>query len=165
MPISNANIAPSAIIRYPELVNIYGCSIGAESQVGPFVEIQSQVTIGPRCKIQSHAFICSGVTLEEGVFVGHGVMFVNDRYPQAQNSQGQLETAGDWKLEPTLIERGATLGSNCTIMGGVTVGAGALVGAGAVVTADVPPNCVVAGVPARLISRDCTADREHSRRS
>lgn len=165
MPIHNADIAPSAVIRYPELVNIYGCSIGAETQVGPFVEIQSQVSIAPCCKIQSHTFICSGVTLEEGVFVGHGAMFVNDRYPQAQNSQGELEKAGEWKLEPILVKRGATLGSNCTIMGGVTIGEGALVGAGAVVTSDVPPNCVVAGVPARIVSRNCAENRERSRQS
>ncbi|MBQ7567784.1 N-acetyltransferase [bacterium] len=163
MPIVNADIDSTAVIRFPDLVNIYGCRIGAETSVGPFVEIQQDAEIGARCKIQSHAFICSGVAIEDGVFVGHGVMFVNDRYPRAVNDDGVPERAGEWKLEKTRVCRGATLGSNATIMCGVTVGAGALVGAGAVVTKDVPPDCVAVGVPAQIIAENCAERRRQSR--
>ena len=151
MGIVGAKIHESAVILHPELVNIYGCEIGAESRVGPFVEIQKDAHIGARCKIQSHAFICEGVTLEEGVFVGHGVMFVNDRYPRALNAKGELAGSDDWKLEPVHVGKGVTIGSNATIMCGVHIGAGAMVGAGAVVTRDVPPGVVVVGVPARIL--------------
>lgn len=153
MPVTDCHIDPSAKIRYPELVNIYGCTIGAQTQVGPFVEIQKNVVIGPRCKIQSHTFICEGVNLGEGVFVGHGVMFINDRYPRALNAQGQLGGDGDWKLEPIEVGDGATIGSGCAIMCGISIGAGAMVGAGAVVTKDVPAQAVVAGNPARILPR------------
>jgi len=142
-------------------VNLYGCKVGALSTIGPFVEVQAGVVIGERCKVQSHSFLCSGVTLEEEVFVGHGVMFVNDNYPSATNPDGTLTTAGDWTLRPILIGKRASIGSNATILGGVTVGQWATIGAGAVVTTDVPAYAIVAGVPARVIgdTRDRTADR------
>jgi acetyltransferase-like isoleucine patch superfamily enzyme len=131
-------------------VNLYGCSIGDESRVGAFVEIQKNVSVGARCKISSHTFICEGVTIEDEVFVGHGVMFINDLDPRA-TAAGQPQTEADWKVIPTRIRHGASIGSGAVIMGGITVGEGALIGAGAVVTRDVEPHTVVAGVPARLI--------------
>jgi acetyltransferase-like isoleucine patch superfamily enzyme len=134
-------------------VNLYGCRIGAETRIGPFVEIQSDVVVGARCKVQSHTFICSGVEIGDEVFVGHGVMFVNDQEPRATRHDGSLQTSDDWALLRTLVERGASLGSGAVVLGGVTIGAGALVGAGAVVTRDVPPGSVVAGVPARVLRR------------
>ena len=130
-------------------VNLYGCSIGDESRIGSFVEVQKNVFIGARCKIQSHTFVCEGVTIEDEVFVGHGVMFINDLDPRATTA-GKLLTDADWKVIPTRVGRGASIGSGAVILGGVTIGAGALIGAGAVVTRDVAPNTVVAGVPARL---------------
>ena len=130
--------------------NLYGCRIGDGTRIGTFVEIQRGATIGARCKIQSHTFICDGITIGDGVFVGHGVMFVNDKTPRATNAAGRLAGDGDWELLPSVVEAGATLGSGAVILGGVTIGAGALVGAGAVVTADVAPGAVVAGVPARV---------------
>jgi UDP-2-acetamido-3-amino-2,3-dideoxy-glucuronate N-acetyltransferase len=130
--------------------NLYGCSIGDNTRIGTFVEIQSGAVIGANCKIQSHAFICDGVTIEDEVFVGHGVMFVNDRKPRATNDQGELQGQEDWDLLPTVIEARASLGSGAIVLGGLRVGAGALVGAGAVVTRDVQPGAVVLGVPARL---------------
>jgi UDP-2-acetamido-3-amino-2,3-dideoxy-glucuronate N-acetyltransferase len=136
-------------------VNLYGCSIGDESRVGAFVEIQKNVSVGARCKISSHSFLCEGVTIEDEVFVGHGVMFINDRDPRATAPGGKPQTEADWKVVPTRVCKGASIGSGAVIMAGVTIGAGALVGAGAVVTRDVGPNSVVAGVPARLMrSRD-----------
>lgn len=129
--------------------NLYGCTIGDESRVGAFVEIQKNAVIGNRCKISSHTFICEGVTLEDDVFVGHGVMFINDRYPRA-TVDGRLQQDADWKLEPTRVCRGASIGSGAVILCGVTIGENALVGAGAVVTRDVPAGETVAGVPARL---------------
>lgn len=133
--------------------NLYGCSIGDGTRIGPFVEIQRGVSVGARCKVQSHTFVCEGVTIEDEVFVGHGVMFVNDKLPRATAESGELQGAEDWTMLETVIERGASLGSGCVVLGGVRVGAGALVGAGAVVTKDVPPGAVVAGVPARLHGR------------
>ena len=130
-------------------VNLYGCSIGDGSRVGPFVEIQRGARIGARCKIQSHTFICEGVTIEDDVFVGHGVVFVNDKYPRATTPDGRLQEPDDWALLETVVERGASLGSGAIVLGGVRIGAGAIVGAGAVVTRDVQPGEVVAGVPAR----------------
>jgi acetyltransferase-like isoleucine patch superfamily enzyme len=130
--------------------NLYGCRIGDETRVGPFVEIQRGVVIGARCKIQSHTFICDGVEIGDGVFVGHGVMFVNDKFPKATNDAGQLADTDDWELLPVRIRDGATIGSGAIVMGGVTIGANALVGAGAVVTRDVGAGEVVAGVPARV---------------
>ena len=138
-------------IFQPDLVNLYGCSIGDGTKVGAFVEVQRGAEIGANCKISSHTFICDGVTIEDGVFVGHGVMFINDVYPRAVNPDGSLQTEADWSVVRTRIRTRASLGSNCTVMGGVTVGVGAMVGAGAVVTHDVPDYAIVAGVPARAI--------------
>jgi UDP-2-acetamido-3-amino-2,3-dideoxy-glucuronate N-acetyltransferase len=140
-------------IFHPELVNLYGCRIGAGTRIGTFVEIQKNAVVGRRCKISSHTFICEGVTIEDEVFVGHGVMFINDRYPRA-TTDGQLQTEADWSVGPTLVRRGASIGSGAVLMCGVTIGAGALVGAGAVVTRDVAPGATVAGVPARVLVRD-----------
>ena len=151
MPIaSNVRLGADVFIPQPELVNLYGCSVGAETKIGPFVEIQRGATIGSKCKISSHSFICDGVTIEDEVFVGHGVMFINDRHPRA-TADGELQTDDDWTLERSLIARGASIGSNATIMCGITVGKNACVGAGAVVTRDVPENAIVAGNPARRI--------------
>lgn len=138
-------------IFQPDLVNLYGCIIGDRTKIGAFVEIQKGVTIGRDCKIQSHSFVCEGVTLEDGVFIGHGVMFVNDRYPRATTLTGQLKTDDDWELANTRVCARASIGSNATVMCGVTVGEHAIVGAGAVVTHDVPPYAVAVGVPARVI--------------
>lgn len=140
-------------VKIYAFVNLYGCSIGDETKVGTFVEIQRGAVIGRRVKISSHTFICEGVTIEDNVFIGHGVMFINDRNPRATNPDGSLQTAEDWKCIPTLICKGASLGSNATILCGVTVGEGAMVGAGCVVTRDVPPYTVVAGNPARIIRK------------
>jgi UDP-2-acetamido-3-amino-2,3-dideoxy-glucuronate N-acetyltransferase len=131
--------------------NLYGCEIGDETRIGPFVEIQRGARIGARCKVQSHTFVCEGVTVEDEVFVGHGVMFVNDKYPRATTGKGELQTGEDWELLEIVIERGASLGSGAVVLGGVRVGAGATVGAGAVVTRDVSPGAVVAGSPARVL--------------
>ena len=149
VPVTKCDIAPGARITHPDLVNLYGCSIGPDSRVGPFVEIQAGCHVGARCKISSHSFLCEGVTLEDGVFIGHGVMFTNDRYPASTTPEGELKGADDWTCLPTLVGKGASIGSNATILCGLTIGAGALVGAGAVVTRDVAPGTVVAGVPAR----------------
>jgi UDP-2-acetamido-3-amino-2,3-dideoxy-glucuronate N-acetyltransferase len=129
--------------------NLYGCRIGDETRIGPFVEVQRDAVIGARCKIQSHSFLCSGVEIGDEVFVGHGTMFINDKFPAATTDAGVLKEESDWTLERTVVERGASLGSGTVVMGGVRIGAGALVGAGAVVTRDVPPGDVVYGVPAR----------------
>jgi UDP-2-acetamido-3-amino-2,3-dideoxy-glucuronate N-acetyltransferase len=159
---SPANDAPSRLIQdvsfgegvvVQAFTNLYGCTIGDETRIGPFVEIQAGVAIGARCKIQSHSFVCEGVTIEDEVFVGHGVMFVNDKRPAATTADGELQTDADWQLLQTRIEHRASIGSGAVVLGGVTVGAGALVGAGAVVTRDVEPGEVVAGVPARARGR------------
>ena len=131
-------------------VNLYGCSIGDDTRLGAFVEVQRDAAIGARCKISSHTFICEGVSIEDEVFIGHGVMFINDRYPRAANSDGSLQSESDWTLERTIVRRGASIGSGAVIMCGVEIGAGAMVAAGAVVTRDVPANATVSGVPARL---------------
>jgi acetyltransferase-like isoleucine patch superfamily enzyme len=138
-------------IFHPELVNLYGCSIGDDTRIGTFVEVQVGASIGARCKISSHSFICEGVSIEDEVFIGHGVMFTNDRYPRATTSDGRLQGPADWKVEPTRVGKGASIGSNATILCGTTIGAGAIIGAGAVVTRDVPAHAIVAGVPARLL--------------
>jgi UDP-2-acetamido-3-amino-2,3-dideoxy-glucuronate N-acetyltransferase len=154
MPIAESVVLGSNVkIFHPTLVNLYGCSIGDDTKVGAFVEIQKNSSIGARCKISSHTFICEGVHIEDGVFVGHGVMFTNDRRPRATNSDGSLQTEADWSVEVTRIKSGASIGSNATIICGITIGQGALIGAGAVVTKDVADFTIVAGVPARVIGR------------
>lgn len=140
-------------VRFHAFVNLYGCEIGDDTRVGCFVEIQKGVKIGPRCKISSHTFICEGVTVEEEVFIGHGVMFTNDRRPRAVNAAGELQGDEDWQCERTLVRHGASIGSGATILCGVTIGANAMVGAGSVVTRDVPDHATAAGNPARIISR------------
>jgi UDP-2-acetamido-3-amino-2,3-dideoxy-glucuronate N-acetyltransferase len=148
---ANVVLGDGVVIHHPDLVNLYGCQIGAETRIGTFVEIQRGAAIGSRCKISSHAFICEGVTIDDGVFVGHGVMFTNDLRPRAVDGAGRLLTDADWVMTPTRVRAGASIGSNATIVAGVTIGTGALVGAGAVVTRDVPDFAIVAGVPARVL--------------
>ena len=138
-------------VKLHAFVNLYGCQIGDDTKIGTFVEIQNGVRIGRRVKISSHTFICEGVTIEDEVFVGHGVLFTNDKYPRATNLNGSIQTEADWQVVPTSVKRGASIGSNATILCGVTIGERAMVGAGAVVTHDVPPDAVVVGVPARPI--------------
>jgi acetyltransferase-like isoleucine patch superfamily enzyme len=140
-------------VRIHGFVNLYGCEIGDETRIGTFVEIQKGAKIGDRCKISSHTFICEGVTIESEVFVGHGVIFINDRYPAAINASGQPKIEADWDCQKTLVKRGAAIGSGATLLGGITIGEGALVGAGSVVTKDVPPNAIVAGNPARILKK------------
>ncbi|MFO1152695.1 MAG: acyltransferase [Rhodospirillales bacterium] len=153
MPITDDVVLGREVrIFHPPLVNLYGCRIGDETKIGAFVEIQKGARIGARCKISSHTFICEGVTLEDEVFIGHGVMFINDRRPRASNADGSLQTEADWAVEPTLVKRGASVGSNATIMCGIVIGEGAIVGAGSVVTRDVPAGATVAGVPARPLA-------------
>jgi acetyltransferase-like isoleucine patch superfamily enzyme len=159
IPGSPANDAPYRLIDDVDFgenvivspfTNLYGCRIGDESRLGPFVEIQRDAVIGARCKIQSHTFICTGVEIEDEVFVGHGTLFINDKFPRATTEEGALKTEADWQLERTVVGRGAALGSGAVVLGGIRIGAGALVGAGAVVTQDVAPGETVAGVPARV---------------
>src|SRR3954452_14721822 len=150
---SSVTLEEGVVIHHPDLVNLYGCRIGTGSRIGTFVEIQRNAVIGRRCKISSHTFICEGVTVEDGVFVGHGVMFTNDLHPRAVNADGSLQSDADWAVVLTLVKEGASIGSHATILAGVTIGRGALVGAGAVVTRDVADHAVVAGVPAREIGR------------
>jgi acetyltransferase-like isoleucine patch superfamily enzyme len=138
-------------VKIYAFVNLYGCQIGDESKIGTFVEIQKGATIGKRVKVSSHTFICEGVTIEDYAFIGHGVMFINDRYPRAANPDGSLQSEEDWSVVPTLVKRGASIGSNATILCGVTIGEGAIVGAGSVVTHNVPPYTIVAGNPARVL--------------
>ncbi len=153
MPISETVILEEDVgISHPDLVNLYGCRIGAGTRVGPFVEIQKGVSVGRRCKISSHSFICEGVIIEDEAFIGHGVMFTNDRYPRATNEDGTLQHEGDWSITGIRVARRASIGSNATVLPGVSIGAGALIAAGAVVTKDVPPGAVVAGVPARVVA-------------
>lgn len=145
------NVQVGNNVRIFNFVNAYGCSIDDNSKVGAFVEIQKGATIGKNCKISSHTFICEGVHIEDNVFVGHGVMFTNDLFPRATNADGSPQTEADWKLVETYVKKGASIGSNATILAGITIGENALVGAGAVVTKDVAPNAIVAGSPARFI--------------
>lgn len=141
-------------------VNLYGCEIGDETKIGTFVEVQRGVRIGARCKISSHTFVCTGVTIEDEVFVGHGVMFVNDRFPRATAASGTLQTGADWSCQSTLIKRGASIGSGSTLLGGITVGENSIVGAGSVVTKDVPPGVIVAGNPARVLRSIAAAEAQ-----
>jgi len=140
-------------VKLSKFINLYGCEIGDETKVGAFVEVQKNAKIGQRCKISSHTFICEGVTIEDHVFIGHGVTFINDAYPRATNTDGALRTEGDWKVEPTRVKKGASIGSGSTILSKLTVGENAIVGAGSVVTRDVPANAIVAGNPARLLRK------------
>lgn len=150
MPVTEVRLGRDVQIFHPTLVNLYGCEIGDETKIGTFVEIQRGAVVGARCKISSHSFVCEGVVIEDEVFIGHGVMFINDREPRA-TSGGELQTQADWVVVPTIIRKGASIGSGAVILCGVTIGEGALVGAGAVVTSDVAPGEVVAGVPARFL--------------
>ncbi len=151
MPVEkNVKLGNDVKIFHPELVNLYGCTIGDETKIGAFVEIQAGAEIGSRCKISSHTFVCDGVVIEDEVFIGHGVMFINDLYPRSTNKDGFMQSEDDWELSKTFVRRRASIGSNATILGGVTIGENAMVGAGAVVTQDVPENGIVTGVPARL---------------
>lgn len=138
-------------VRLAKFINLYGCEIGDETKIGAFVEVQKNATIGKRCKISSHTFICEGVVIEDNVFIGHGVTFTNDSYPRATTTDGELQTEADWKVEPTVIKKGASIGSGSTILPNLSVGENAIVGAGSVVTKQVPPNAVVAGNPARVL--------------
>ena len=152
---SNKKIAPNVILGenviLNDFINLYGCKIDDDTKIGPFVEVQKNAFIGKRCKISSHTFICEGVTIEDDVFVGHGVMFINDKYPRSTNESGELQAEDDWKVVSTVVKQGASIGSNATLLCGITVGSGSIVGAGSVVTHDVPDNTIVAGNPARVI--------------
>ena len=147
----NVKLGRGVIIFNPELLNLYGCTIGDETKIGAFTEIQRGVTIGKKCKISSHAFICTGVTIEDNVFIGHSVTFINDMYPKAANADGSLQTEKDWKVVKTIVKRGVSIGSGATILGGITINENAVIGAGSVVTKDVPANSIVAGNPAKFI--------------
>ncbi|MFQ5948845.1 MAG: acyltransferase [Acidimicrobiia bacterium] len=148
-------IAPDVIlgerVRLSPFINLYGCEIGDETTIGPFVEVQRGAAVGARCKLSSHSFVCEGVTIDDECFIGHGVTFINDRYPRATTGQGEMQGPDDWTLMPTRVERRASIGSGSTILGGVTIGEGALVGAGSVVTKDVPPGMLAVGAPARVV--------------
>ena len=137
-------------VRLSKFINLYGCAIGDETKIGAFVEIQKNAVVGCRCKISSHTFVCEGVTIEDNVFIGHGVMFINDSYPRA-TTDGKLQTEADWKVERTVIKKGASIGSGATILSNITIGENAIVGAGSVVTKDVPANAIVAGNPAKFL--------------
>jgi UDP-2-acetamido-3-amino-2,3-dideoxy-glucuronate N-acetyltransferase len=151
MAVTDVRMGSDVKVFHPTLVNLYGCAIGDGTKIGTFVEIQKNASVGARCKVSSHTFICEGVVIDDEVFIGHGVMFTNDRRPRAANADGSLQTEADWSIEPTRVKRRASIGSNATILCGLTIGEGALVGAGAVVTRDVPDFAIVAGVPARVI--------------
>ena len=138
-------------VKLAKFINLYGCEVGDETRIGAFVEIQKNASVGRRCKISSHTFICEGVTIEDRVFIGHGVTFVNDLFPRATTEDGEPQTEKDWKVEPTLVKAGASIGSGATILSHVVIGEGAIVGAGSVVTRDVPPHAIVAGNPARVL--------------
>lgn len=148
---NNVQLDKDVVIHHPDLVNLYGCTIGAETKIGTFVEIQKGASIGARCKISSHTFICEGVDIEEGVFIGHGVMFINDIYPRAVTQSGALQTEEDWKVVRTRVKLRASIGSNATLLAGITIGESALIGAGAVVTHDIPDYAIAVGVPARVV--------------
>ena len=149
----SADVRLGRNVRLGKFINLYGCFVGDETKIGAFVEIQKNATIGRRCKISSHTFICEGVTIEDHVFVGHGVVFINDAYPRATTASGELQTESDWKVESTLVKQGASIGSGATVLSRVVIGEGAIVGAGSVVTRDVPPWTIVVGNPARVTRR------------
>ena len=150
-------------VKFSRFINLYGCEIGDETKIGAFVEIQKNAKVGQRCKISSHTFICEGVTIEDNVFVGHNVTFVNDSYPRATTPDGGLQTEQDWKVETTLVKKGASIGSGATILANVVIGEGALVGAGSVVTKDVPPFSVVVGNPAKVVKLlSCEEENVHA---
>ena len=138
-------------VKLSKFINLYGCEIGDESKIGAFVEIQKNASVGRRCKISSHTFICEGVTIEDNVFIGHGVMFINDSYPRATAADGNLQTEADWKVERTVVKKGASIGSGATILSNLSIGENAIVGAGSVVTKDVPPSSIVVGNPAKVL--------------
>jgi acetyltransferase-like isoleucine patch superfamily enzyme len=138
-------------VKLSKFINLYGCTIGGDTKIGAFVEVQKNAHIGSNCKISSHSFVCEGVTIEDGVFIGHGVMFTNDKYPRSTVCGGGLQTEADWKVVPTIVKKGASIGTNATILCGVTIGENAIVGAGSVVTKDVAPNTIVAGIPAKKL--------------
>lgn len=154
---TNQRIAPNVIlgkdVQLNDFINLYGCTIGDGTRIGPFVEVQKNAIIGKNCKIQSHSFICEGVTMEDDVFVGHGVMFINDRYPRATSESGGLQTEADWEVIPTIVKQRASIGSNATLLCGITIGTKAIVGAGSVVIQDVPDRTIVAGNPAKVIRK------------
>ena len=149
-------------VRIYGFVNLYGCEIGDETRIGAFVEIQKGAKVGDNCKISSHTFICEGVTIESEVFVGHGVTFINDRYPHATNAAGHLQSEADWNCQSTLVKRGASIGSGATLLGGITIGENAIVGAGSVVTKDVPANAIVAGNPAKVLRKSANENANQS---
>jgi acetyltransferase-like isoleucine patch superfamily enzyme len=138
-------------VRLSKFINLYGCEIGDDTKIGAFVEIQKNARVGSRCKISSHTFVCEGVVIEDNVFIGHGVMFINDTYPRAATLKGNMQTEADWKVEPTIIKKGASIGSSATILSNTEIGENAIVGAGSVVTKDVPANSIVAGNPAKIL--------------
>ena len=140
-------------VRLSKFINLYGCSIGDNTKIGAFVEIQKNAAVGKNCKISSHTFICEGVTIGDNVFVGHGVTFTNDSYPRATNTHGALQTDSDWKVEPTIVKKGASIGSGVTVLSNVTIGENAIIGAGSVITKDVPPDAIAAGNPAKVIRK------------
>jgi acetyltransferase-like isoleucine patch superfamily enzyme len=148
---SDVKLGPQVVLS--KFINLYGCEIGGQTKIGAFVEIQKNAKIGKCCKISSHTFICEGVTIEDDVFVGHGVVFINDSYPRATSSEGELKTEKDWRVERTLVKRGASIGSGATILSNIVIGENAIVGAGSTVTESVPPNTIVAGNPARVLRR------------
>lgn len=158
---SDVILGQGVAIHHPDLVNLYGCKIGERSKIGTFVEIQKGASIGADCKISSHTFICEGVDIDDGVFVGHGVMFTNDIYPRAVNTDGSLQTEADWQVVRTRVKSRASIGSNATILCGITIGEGALIGAGTVVLHDVPDYAIVAGVPARIIGDSRIRDEQN----
>src|SRR6516164_3889295 len=162
MPVkSDVKLGSGVVIFYPELVNLYGCRIGDGTRIGTFVEIQKNALIGKNCKISSHSFICEGVEIEDEVFIGHGVKFINDLYPRATTAEGNLQSQADWKVLRTLVRSRASIGTNATILPNLSIGRGAMIGAAALVVTDVPDHAIVAGVPARVIGD--VRDREKSR--